>query len=179
MRRMLDPTKVGGIPSTIEFDKDGNRKVKKNLGVDGKLTLNSLVSSTNPDGDITKELGGGSVEITEVSRIRGEIHFKYNKDSNAFAQGFLYRHFVKLTKEGGSFVCFNVLHTGNGAFTSSYNAAQAIGDSTLLAIGSVDGSQIVSVASIGGYLTGYTPEGTSIKLEGYTIKDKVGTQGMY
>lgn len=59
MRRMLDPTKVGGIPSTIEFDKDGNRKVKKNLGVEGKLTLKSLVSASNPDGDITKELGGG------------------------------------------------------------------------------------------------------------------------
>lgn len=60
MRRMLDPTKVGGLPSTIEFDKDGNREVKKNLKVDGKLTLPSLVSDTNPDGDITKELGGGS-----------------------------------------------------------------------------------------------------------------------
>ena len=60
MRRMIDPTKVGGLPSTIEFDKDGNRSVKKNLGVDGKLTLKSLVSSTNPDGDITKELGGGA-----------------------------------------------------------------------------------------------------------------------
>ena len=59
MRRMLDPTKVGGIPSTIEFDKEGNRKVSKNLGVDGKLTLKSLVSASNPDGDITKELGGG------------------------------------------------------------------------------------------------------------------------
>ena len=58
MRRMLDPTKVGGIPSTIEFDKDGNREVKKNIKVDGKLTLQSLVSDTNPDGDITKELGG-------------------------------------------------------------------------------------------------------------------------
>ena len=58
MRRMLDPTKVGGVPSTIEFDKDGNREVKKNLKVDGKLTLPSLVSNTNPDGDITKALGG-------------------------------------------------------------------------------------------------------------------------
>ena len=36
MRRMLDPTKVGGLPSTIEFDKDGNRKLTKNLEVDGK-----------------------------------------------------------------------------------------------------------------------------------------------
>lgn len=42
MRRMLDPTKVGGIPSTIEFDKDGNRKVTKNLGVDGEIYLRHL-----------------------------------------------------------------------------------------------------------------------------------------
>ena len=60
MRRMLDPKEAGGLPSTIEFDKDGNRKVSKDLGVDGKLTLKSLISSTNPDGDITKELGGGA-----------------------------------------------------------------------------------------------------------------------
>lgn len=60
MRRMLDPTKVGGsLPSTITFDEEGNRTVGKNLGVDGKLTLKSLVSESNPDGDITKELGGG------------------------------------------------------------------------------------------------------------------------
>ena len=41
MRRMLDPKEVGGgggsLPSTIEFDKDGNREVKKNLKFDGKL----------------------------------------------------------------------------------------------------------------------------------------------
>ena len=61
MRRMLDPTKVGGLPSTIEFDKDGNREFKKNLKVDGKLTLPSLVSNTNPDGDITKELGSSTL----------------------------------------------------------------------------------------------------------------------
>ena len=57
MRRMLDPKEVGGLPSTIEFDKDGNRKVSKDLGVGGKLKLKSLVSASNPDGDITKELG--------------------------------------------------------------------------------------------------------------------------
>ena len=49
----------GGLPSTVEFDQGGNRTAKKNLGVDGKLTLKSLVSASNPDGDITKELGGG------------------------------------------------------------------------------------------------------------------------
>ena len=61
MRRMLDPKEVGGgsLPSTIKFDTEGNRTVGKNLGVDGKLKLKSLVSESNPDGDITKELGGG------------------------------------------------------------------------------------------------------------------------
>ena len=60
MRRMLDPKEAGGsLPSTITFDSEGNRTVGKNLGVDGKLTLKSLVSESNPDGDITKELGGG------------------------------------------------------------------------------------------------------------------------
>ena len=60
MRRMLDPKEAGGsLPSTITFDGEGNRTVGKNLEVDGKLKLKSLVSDTNPDGDITKELGGG------------------------------------------------------------------------------------------------------------------------
>ena len=60
MRRMLDPKEAGGsLPSTITFDEEGNRTVGKNLGVDGKLKLKSLISESNPDGDITKELGGG------------------------------------------------------------------------------------------------------------------------
>ena len=59
MRRMLDPKEAGGsLPSTITFDENGNRTVGKDLGVDGKLKLKSLVSASNPDGDITKELGG-------------------------------------------------------------------------------------------------------------------------
>ena len=64
MRRMLDPKEAGGnLPSTITFDQDGNRTVGKDLGVDGKLKLKSLVSASNPDGDITKELGGGNINL--------------------------------------------------------------------------------------------------------------------
>ena len=60
MRRMLDPKEAGGsLPSTVKFDAEGNRTVGKNLEVNGKLKLKSLVSASNPDGDITKELGGG------------------------------------------------------------------------------------------------------------------------
>ena len=50
---------TGSLPSTIQFDAEGNRTASKDVKVDGKLKLNSLVSESNPDGDITKELGGG------------------------------------------------------------------------------------------------------------------------
>ena len=49
---------TGGLPSTVEFDSEGNRTVGKDLGVGGKLRLKGLVSASNPDGYITKELGG-------------------------------------------------------------------------------------------------------------------------
>ena len=50
---------TGSLPSTIQFDAEGNRTASKDVKVDGKLKLKSLVSASNPDGDITKELGGG------------------------------------------------------------------------------------------------------------------------
>lgn len=49
---------AGGV-NGLQSDAEGNLTASKNLGVDGKLTLKSLVSASNPDGDITKELGGG------------------------------------------------------------------------------------------------------------------------
>ena len=47
---------TGSLPSTVKFDEEGNRTVGKDLGVDGKLKLKSLVSASNPDGDITNKL---------------------------------------------------------------------------------------------------------------------------
>ena len=46
---------VNGLTS----DAEGNLTASKDVKVDGKLKLKSLVSASNPDGDITKELGGG------------------------------------------------------------------------------------------------------------------------
>ena len=99
MRRMLDPTKVGGIPSTIEFDKDGNRKVDKNLGVGGKLTLKSLVSASNPDGDITKELGGK--QRHRYSVYIGDIYYVAytEKDYNFNIGGYAYLYDFLSNKE--------------------------------------------------------------------------------
>ena len=79
MRRMLDP-KEAGLPSTITFDTEGNRTVGKDLGVEGKSTLKSLVSASNPDGDITKELGGGggggSVRHVYSIFVQGNFHYE-------------------------------------------------------------------------------------------------------
>ena len=81
MRRMLDPKEAGGsLPSTITFDEEGNRTVGKNLGVDGKLKLKSLVSASNPDGDITKELGGGG---TTNKLYQHSIHL-YDTDKSIY-----------------------------------------------------------------------------------------------
>ena len=51
MRRMLDPKEVGGsLPSTITFDKDGNRTVGKDLKVDGNIENSKLATDKNKDG---------------------------------------------------------------------------------------------------------------------------------
>lgn len=62
---------AGGGVNGLQSDAEGNLTVEKNLGVDGKLTLKSLVSESNPDGDITKELGGGGgdLQITNKNTI--------------------------------------------------------------------------------------------------------------
>ena len=65
MRRMLDPKEA--LPSTIQFDAEGNRTASKDVKVDGKLKLKSLISASNPDGDITKELGGGGGGSSKIT----------------------------------------------------------------------------------------------------------------
>ena len=84
MRRMLDPKEAGGaLPSTIEFDKDGNRTASKDVKVGGKLKLNSLVSASNPDGDITKELGGKPRHAYRINNNNSYWYIVYStKDYN-------------------------------------------------------------------------------------------------
>ena len=43
---------TGGLPSTVEFDSEGNRKLSKNLEVDGDITFNSFKNSQNIDGSL-------------------------------------------------------------------------------------------------------------------------------
>lgn len=131
MRRMLDPKEAGGsLPSTIKFDQEGNRTVGKNLGVDGKLTLKSLVSASNPDGDITKELGGGggdgklychciNFQRPGTSEAKGgRLMFNYFcKKQDAFT----YETFKALFTKDTSIACSGiVIDTNNSIFNAFY-----------------------------------------------------------
>lgn len=58
--------KLSGGINGLESDAEGNLTASKNLGVDGKLTLESLVSPTNPDGDITRALGSAAITLHKV-----------------------------------------------------------------------------------------------------------------
>ena len=76
-KRPNDVEKLDQISQSINSDGKGNLTVGKDLEVDGKLTLKSLVSTSNPDGDITKELGGGGgVQITNKNTIFPTFKFE-------------------------------------------------------------------------------------------------------
>ena len=57
-KRPNDVEKLDRISATMDADKQGNVEVGKDVKVDGKLKLTSLISGTNPDGDIRNALGG-------------------------------------------------------------------------------------------------------------------------
>ena len=85
MRKMPnDVEKLDQISQSINSDGKGNLTVNKNLEVDGKLKLKSLVSASNPDGDITKELGGGSARHGYMVILNDKIHYEIytTKDYN-------------------------------------------------------------------------------------------------
>mgnify|MGYP003506963057 CR=1 FL=1 len=83
-KRPNDVEKLDQISQSINPDGKGNLTVNKNLGVDGKLTLKSLVSDTNPDGDITKALGGNSARHGYMIIINDKLHYEVytTKDYN-------------------------------------------------------------------------------------------------
>ena len=140
---------AGGLPSTITFDPEGNRKVGKNLGVDGKLTLKSLVSASNPDGDITKELGGGSQIHGYSIIVNNTFHYEVytTKDYNlgigqqtTIEQFFANNDYAELRPDGyhpaagyyrksfdGSDVIVNLFKISNGGsyYVAGYNMTKS------------------------------------------------------
>ena len=80
-KRPNDVEKLDQISQSINSDGKGNLTVGKDLGVDGKLKLKSLVSSSNPDGDITKELGASGMHCYTMI-ISNRIHYQVYTTKN-------------------------------------------------------------------------------------------------
>ena len=67
MRRMLDPKEAGGsLPSTITFDEEGNRKVGKNLKVDGDISSSKLQTSEDRTGTLPVIYGWSNPSIKAI-----------------------------------------------------------------------------------------------------------------
>ena len=79
----LSSAAAGGGVNGLQSDAEGNLTASKNLEVDGKLKLKSLVSASNPDGDITKELGGSAMHGYMVI-VNDKLHYEVytTKDYN-------------------------------------------------------------------------------------------------
>ena len=127
MRRMLDPKEAGGsLPSTVKFDAEGNRTVGKDLGVDGKLKLKSLVSASNPDGDITKELGGGGGGGGTTNTLYQHSIFLYDNYNAIYLVLYSYVSNAFKLPELKSRLTNNVSCSGNIKVDATYYDVKAI-----------------------------------------------------
>ena len=132
----------------LESDAEGNLTVGKNLGVDGKLTLKSLVSESNPDGDITKELGGGggtggdsgSARHCYFVSVSGQFIYIVHTEKN-------YNFTIGKQNTVADFMSnpdYTELHAGGGASFNGYRYYPAIGTY----IGSKGETRIVKYLSL-------------------------------
>lgn len=161
-KRPNDVDKLDQISQSINPDGQGNLTANKDLKVDGKLKLQSLVSASNPDGDITKELGGGGGGTAS-----------------------LYSHFIEIqnkTASKGSFA-FNFITSRDTPITNVDDLNTAINNKRFICSGRIiDSEEVYSVYYISGGVpstaTAYntatnTPLSSTITKSSYNIIDKV------
>ena len=199
MRRMLDPKEVGGIPSTIEFDKDGNREVKKNLKVDGKWLSpyaynkwyndTSEMFTTNNRGSSVymfsgKDYGGnpcfGPVIRSESSDAL-ELQIEYSLNSNqistsAYLARKQYSHNILLTGESNQIVRIIALLNGIGTIKNIKELTRVLGSGACLqATGNVLSSgqpmAVAYVSAQNGKLYAYDINGNSVDISNFTMTD--------
>lgn len=147
-KRPNDVEKLDKISQSINPDGKGNLTVNKDLGVDGKLTLKSLVSASNLDGDITKELGGGSARHGYSVIVNDTFHYEVytTKDFNLeigqktnIERFFANNDYAELRKDGyypaagyyrksfdGSDILVNLFRIKNGYYSiDGYNMTKS------------------------------------------------------
>lgn len=199
MRRMLDPTKVGGLPSTIEFDKDGNREVKKNLKVDGKwlspyaynkwyndtsemFTKNNYSSSvymfSGKDGG-GRPCFGPIVSFESTNSLEVEIQYSHNVSqirTYAYLARKQYSHNILLTGESSQLVRIIALLNGISSINNINELKHVLRyGACLQATGNVLSSgQTMNVAYVSvqdNKLCAYDVNGNFVDISNFTITD--------
>lgn len=115
MRKMPnDVERLDRISSAMDADEEGNITAGKDVEIDGKLRLNSLVSNTNPDGDITKALGGGPLYCHCIVLKAGASINYYSSDQTQYT----YDTFVN--KIRGKYLACSGITDSAGEFVNIY-----------------------------------------------------------
>ena len=197
MRRMLDPKELGGgggLPSSVEFDKEGNRKLTKNLKVDGKLQLSSLVNKYNTEGDaylndrnyylpagFKGEYGLYScISLSTISR-NGWADFQYiYRDSQGISNLRELRmarvmplHYGTIT--GTNTIIYSNFYFDAGVLTSSSDLTTFMRNkySQIPANGHIGDNVVIGLSYENGKVMALTQDGTSIALpDGWTYSEK-------
>lgn len=194
MRRMLDPTEVGGgLPSTITFDEEGNRTVGKNLGVDGKLNIKSLVNKYNQEGSMLLRDGNyslpagfkgeyGLYSCTSLSTISGNgwVDFKYiYKPSNGYPRLQEVRmarvmplHYGKIT--GEDTLILSNFYFNSGSLSSSSDLERFMQNhyKQIPANGHIGSNVVIGLSYEQGKILAITQNGSSIDLPvGWTYSE--------
>ena len=197
MRRMLDPKEVGGggsLPPSIEFDKDGNREVKKNLKIDGRLQFSSLVNKYNKEGNaylkdrnyylpagFKGEYGVYSCTSLSVVSGSGWVDFKYiyldSQGASNLREIRMARvmplHYGKIT--GTNTLIYSTFYFNAGPLLSSSHLATFMRNhyNQIQANGHIGDNIVIGLSYEQGKVMALTQAGTSIDLpDGWTYSEK-------
>lgn len=195
MRRMLDPKEIGGesLPSTIKFDTEGNRAVGKNLEVDGKLRISSLVNKYNQEGNMLLKDGNYSLPVgfkgeyglyscLSLSTLSGNgwADFKYiYKPSNGYPQLREVRmarvmplHYGKITGEDTLILSNFYFNSGPLSSSSDLEGFMRNHYKQIPANGHIGSNVVIGLSYEQGKILAITQNGSSIDLPvGWTYSE--------
>ena len=164
MRRMLDPKTIGGgggLPSSVEFDKEGNREVKKDFKFDGKLIspyaynkwyndTSEMFTKNNYSSSVYMFSGrdsggdpcfGPIVSFESDDQLEVEIEYSHNVNqirTYAYLARKQYSHNILLSGESNQIVRIIALLNGVGSIKNIAELSRVLGQGACLpAAGSV------------------------------------------
>ena len=201
MRRMLDPKTIGGggggFPSSVEFDKEGNRKLTKNLEVDGKWIspyaynkwyndTSEMFTKNNYSSSVYMFSGrdsggrpcfGPVISYESNDSLDVKIEYSSNVDqlrTFAYLARKQYSHNILLTGESNQIVRIIALLNGIGSINNIAELKRVLNSGACLpAAGSVllSGQQmaVAYVSAENSKLYAYDVNGNSVDISSFTF----------